>query len=144
MLLRAGTMLRGEIFISRAIHLRVEAGVTLPVKLRLQGGTSAVRGAGSSLQDSVYLWEHHPLASSSANRLAASSSQGVGVIEGLALSHFSENAVVVQGGNWKLVDCHISASRRTSRACTAITVKDGCARELRAVGWEKKRRRLAR
>ena len=126
MLLRAGTLLRGEIFISRAIHLRVEAGATLPVKLRLQGA-GPVRGPGHSLQDSAFLWEHHPSAYTAANRFAPTKSQKVGLIEGLTLSHFSENAIVVQGGNWKLVDCDISASRRTSRACTAITVKDGCA-----------------
>ena len=60
-------------------------------------------------------------------QLPGQEAQETGVIEGLSLTHFSTNAVLVQGGSWRLDKCDISTNRRTARASTAVNIRDGYA-----------------
>jgi hypothetical protein len=93
-LLRRGTVLRGEIQLSTPLHLRAEDGVTLSGTLHLLGG--------APVRQSIYLLERPAAVAVAGGASKDAAAEAVGMVEGLSLSHFNESAVLVRGGSWQL------------------------------------------
>ena len=98
-----GTVLRGQVVLKRPIHLRAN-GVQMHGKLYLQTG-----GRGES---------------------ADTAGNHRGVVEGLNISHYMDEAILVTGGGWpwtgqgwELRACSITSSR-AGRSSTAIILRD--------------------
>ena len=108
-----GTCLRGQLYVPVHLHVKAEGKVRLEGTLQLDGTAHPPRG---KLVD-------------------CSSARGeCGVIEGLQITHFMEEACVVQGGSWRLDSCTVSSSRASGRASTALRVRNGAALALRGCG----------
>jgi hypothetical protein len=91
--LLSGTRLRGEITIS-PIHLVAEPDVCLLGRLVLD--SSVGRAAGSwAHKDSCYVWDDPFNHSWLAGRQRVEASQVVGIVEGLSVRHFMEDAISV-------------------------------------------------
>ena len=135
--LGAGVTLSGIVLIAQPIHLKAEAGARLSGQLRLEnraagGGTtsSSLLAASSWCEKASYEWgggRGKAAAAAASPGGAAGGWQGevrggrqtdggsgmmdagsaVGVIEGLAFSHFMEAAISVRSGHWQLVGCEV-------------------------------------
>jgi hypothetical protein len=111
----AGTTLSGQIVCGHALHVRAEPGVKLVGCLYLQGGASG--SAASRGEEAIPGWLFGGLEQARE-----------GLLEGLAISHYMEAAVLVRGGSWLLRECTITSSRR-ARSVTAVHLREaGCLR----------------
>lgn len=126
MLLVENSVLRGDVLITQPINLRAEPGASLKGTLILGGGGGGARTASLWENEDRIYWLGHSGAGRT-DRHRPSYNAAVGVIEGLTISHYSENAVIIRGGRWALVGCKISASsgKRTARGSAAIIIRDG-------------------
>jgi len=116
----AGTTLSGQIVCGHALHVRAEPGVKLVGCLYLQGGASG--SAASRGEEAIPGWLFGGLEQARE-----------GLLEGLAISHYMEAAVLVRGGSWLLRECTITSSRR-ARSVTAVHLREaGCLRLERCV-----------
>ena len=111
-LIRAGTVLRGQVHCPSHLHVAVEPNgppVTIHGQLLLEGTAHPPRGS----------------------LLECSPDRGeVGLVEGpLLLSHFDQEACLVLGGSWRLSNCTVASSRR-GRASAAFVVRNGSALAL--------------
>lgn len=107
----AGTQLRGQLIIAHAVHVYAEVGVHLAGQLVLGDASGSMCGLPRSLVAIV----GNPL---------KPASEELGLVEGLRASHYNDEAVVVDGGAWRLTSCSIISSRKV-RACTAVRVRTG-------------------
>ena len=55
----------------------------------------------------------------------SAASSRVGVLRGVALSHFYNPAVTLLGGTWRLEHCSIESSRPKHRACAGVVLRGG-------------------
>ena len=111
----AGTTLSGQVVCGHALHVRAEPGVKLVGCLYLQGGASG--SAASRGEEAIPGWLFGGLEQARE-----------GLLEGLAISHYMEAAVLVRGGSWLLRECTITSSRR-ARSVTAVHLREaGCLR----------------